>query len=263
MRKKHTLIVGGTRGSGRALVKLLSENNHVLSVIGRRPPSETDRKLSDVHFWLLNLSDEKRLSKVCTEIIKQNGKLDNLVFFQRYRGEGNDWKGEMEISLTATKNMIEHFVDQFNDTKSNCVVIISSIVSRFIADEQPLSYHVGKAGLKQMVRYYAAKLGPKGIRVNCISPATVLKDENKNFYLKNKALLDLYKKITPLGRMGTSKEIANVIDFLCSSKSSFITGQDIVVDGGLSLQGHAALARKITSLNQIDITRKTLGEQND
>lgn len=262
MRKKHTFIIGGTRGSGRAIVKLLSENNHVISVIGRRPPSEIDHKLLNVHFWTLDLLDEERLCEVCAEAIEQNGKLDNLVFFQRYRGKGDDWKGEIEVSLTATKNVIEYFVDQFNDTNESSIIVISSIASYLIADEQPLSYHVVKAGINQMVRYYAVILGPKGIRVNSVSPGSILKDENKDFYFQNEKLLNLYKKITPLGRMGTSKDIANVVVFLCSRNASFITGQDIIVDGGLSLQWHETLARKLTHLNQLKVTRKTLGEQN-
>lgn len=263
MSKKHTLIIGGTRGSGCSLVKLLSENNHLVSVIGRRPPSEAKQKLSNIHFWTLDLLDEEDLREVCAQILEQNGKLDNLVFFQRYRGKGDDWKGEIEISLTATKKVIEHFIGQFNDTNENSIVVISSIASYLIADEQPLSYHVAKAGISQMVRYYAATLGPKGIRVNAVSPATILKDENKDFYLRNKKLINLYKKITPVGRMGTSKDIANVVAFLCSRNASFITGQDIVVDGGLSLQWHETLARKLTHLNQLKVTRKTLGGQND
>lgn len=263
MKQKHTLIVGGTRGIGRALVKILAKENHILSVIGRRSPSKKDRQIPDVHFWTIDLTDQKRLLQAYAEIIQQNGKLDNLVFSQRYRGRDDNWKGEIEVSLTATKNTIEYFIDQFNNTKGTSIVVISSNASYLIADEQPVSYHVTKAGLNQMVRYYAATLGPKGIRVNSVLPGTVLKEENKNFYLQNEGLLDLYKKIIPLGRMGTSEEIANVVAFLCSSKSSFITGQDIVVDGGLSLQWQETLARKIASLNQPNITRKTLGGRND
>lgn len=259
MKKKHFLVIGGTRGIGRALVRTLAEESHVLSVIGRRRASEADRRIPDVHYWLVDLSDRERLSVVLAEIIRQNGKLSNLVFFQRYRGEGDDWIGEIQTSLTATKNIIERLVDEFDDTNENSIVIVSSIAGHFIAEEQPLSYHVAKAGLNQMVRYYAVALGPKGIRVNCVSPGTVLKDESRDFYLQNEQVYNLYRRIIPLGRMGTSEEIAHVIAFLCSPKASFMTGQNIVVDGGLSLQSHESLARKLTSLNHVTITRQTHG----
>lgn len=246
MKKKHSLIVGGTRGIGRVLVRTFAEENHLLSVIGRRPPLETDQNIPDVHYWLVNLLDQERLSVALAEIIRQNGKLNNLVFFQRYRGKEGDWIGEIETSLTATKNVIESLVDEFDDTNENSIVIVSSVASHLIAEEQPLSYHVAKAGLNQMVRYYAVALGPKGIRVNCVSPGLILKEESKDFYLQNEQLYNLYKTSTPLGRLGTSEEIAQVIVFLCSPKASFITGQNIVVDGGLSLQWQASLACKLT-----------------
>ena len=256
MKKKHTLIVGGTRGTGRVLVRTLAEESRVLSVIGRHPPSESDRHIPDVYYWIVDLLEQEHLSTVLTEIIQQNGELNNLVFFQRYRGEGDDWRGEIETSLTATKNVIERLISEFDDAGDKSIVIISSVAGHLVAEEQPVSYHVAKAGLNQMARYYAVALGPKGIRVNCVSPGTVLKDESKDFYLQNKPLYDLYRRITPLGRMGTPEEIANVIAFLCSPKASFITGQSIVVDGGLSLQWHESLARQLTSLNHLKVSRQ-------
>lgn len=259
MKKKHTLIVGGTRGIGRVVVRTLSKENHVLSVIGRRPPSEIDRHTPDVHYWVVDLLDPKRLSVALAEIIHQNGKLNNLVFSQRYRREEDDWIGEIETSLTATKNVIERLVDEFDDANENSIVIVSSIASHYVAEEQALSYHVAKAGLNQMVRYYALVLGPKGIRINCVSPGTVLKEESKEFYLQNKRLYNLYKRLTPLGRMGTSDDIANVIAFLCSPKASFITGQNIVVDGGVSVQWHESLARKLTPLEDLNPIRQARG----
>lgn len=66
--------------------------------------------------------------------------------------------------------------------------------------------------------------------------------------------MDLYKKITPLGRMCTAADIADAVMFLCSPESSFITGQSLVVDGGLSLRWHESLARELSPLNELPIT---------
>ena len=261
MKNNHTLIVGGTRGIGRALVRTLAEEHHVLSVVGRRSPSEGERRICDVHYWLVDLLDRERLSATVAEVLRENGKLNNVVFFQRYRDQGDDWIGEMQTSLTATKDMIEVLADEFDATNGGSIVVVSSVAGHLIAEEQPLSYHVAKAGLNQMVRYFAVALGPRGIRVNCVSPGTVLKEESRNFYLQNEQLHSLYKKITPLGRMGTSEEIAYVVAFLCSAKASFITGQNIVVDGGLSLQGHESLARKVASLSDVTVTLQTRGRR--
>ncbi len=257
MQKKHTLIIGGTRGMGRALVKTLAESGHTLSVIGRRQPSEEDRTIANVYYWVVDLLDLEKLSQTLTDIISQYGKLNNLVFFQQYRGQEDDWTGEIETSLTATKNVIETLAEQFEDNNESSIVIVSSIAGQFIALEQPLSYHVAKAGINQMVRFYAVNLGSKGIRVNSVASGTMLKEESKDFYLQNEELHNLYKSIIPLGRMGTSQELANVITFLCSPQASFITGQNLVVDGGISLQWHESLARKLTPLTNLNVSRKT------
>ncbi|MCP4351303.1 MAG: SDR family oxidoreductase [Desulfobacterales bacterium] len=240
MNKKHSLIIGGTRGTGRALVKNLADSGHILSVIGRRLPR--DCNIPGVLYRIADVTDQEAFSAVFEDIIQQNGKLNNLVFLQRYRGEGDDWTGEIETSLTATKNIIELSIDEFDNTNENSIVIVSSLASCLIAQEQRLSYHMAKSALNQMTRYYAVVLGPKKIRVNCVSPGTLLKQESKQFYLGNEQIYNFYKALTPLGRMVVPEEIANIIAFLCSSKSTCITGQNIVVDGGASLHLQASLA---------------------
>jgi NAD(P)-dependent dehydrogenase (short-subunit alcohol dehydrogenase family) len=75
-----------------------------------------------------------------------------------------------------------------------------------------------------------------------------LKDESKEFYLNNKPLFELYEDIVPLKRMGTTEDSANVIRFLCSSQASFVTGQSILIDGGLSLQWPESMARGLKKL---------------
>ena len=138
------------------------------------------------------------------------------------------------------------------------IVNIGSTTGFSVNLESPV-YHVAKAGISQLARYYAYVLGPKGIRVNSVSPGTIIKEESEEFYSKNQPLRDLYNSIIPLGRMGTAIEIANVVTFLCSPKASFITGQDIVVDGGISLQWHESMARTLALRNDITVTRRSDG----
>jgi NAD(P)-dependent dehydrogenase (short-subunit alcohol dehydrogenase family) len=244
--KPHALVIGGTRGIGRELVRLFAEENHTVSVIGKRPPAEHDRGLGGVDYWTVDLVREPRIAEVLAEVVERNGSLNYLVFLQRFRGDGDAWAGELETSLSATKKVIEQLIDRL-DASSDCgIVVVSSIADQYVIEGQPVGYHVAKAGLHQMVRYYAVKLGPRGIRVNAVSPGTVLKEENRDFYLTNAELQDLFRRAIPLGRMGTARETANVIAFLCSPKASFVTGQNIVVDGGVSLRSQEALARALT-----------------
>jgi len=245
MDKSHSLIIGGTRGIGRSLADMLAKENHIVSIIGRSMPTDTHQSPSNIHYWAVDLLDRKHLSSILWEIIQKNGKLNYLICLQRYRDKGNEWIGDIETTLSATKYIIEQLTDQFNRPNDCSIVLANSIAIHFVVNNQPLSYHVAKAGIDQMIRYYAVMLGHKGIRVNGISPGTILKEESKDYYLKNEKLYNLYKTIIPLNRMGTAEEISNVISFLCSPKSSFITGQTIIVDGGLSLQWQETLALKL------------------
>jgi NAD(P)-dependent dehydrogenase (short-subunit alcohol dehydrogenase family) len=123
------------------------------------------------------------------------------------------------------------------------IVIVSSIASQFIVQEQGIGFHITKAASDQLVRYYAVKLGPQGIRVNGINPGRIIKDESKDYYQRNERLKKIYEAVSPLGRLGTAEEMANVIKFLCSPGASYVTGQCIVLDGGLSLHGHDSIVR--------------------
>jgi NAD(P)-dependent dehydrogenase (short-subunit alcohol dehydrogenase family) len=99
-----------------------------------------------------------------------------------------------------------------------------------------------------LVRYYACSLGARGIRVNCVSPGVILKREAEAFYRLNKKLVALYERVAPLRRFGTAADVAAVVRFLCSEDAAFITGQEVVVDGGISLIWQASLARQLVPL---------------
>ncbi len=249
--KNHTILIGGNKGIGLTVARTLQGMGHTLSIIARSQPSEKETDDSSIFFQPIDITDLEKLEKGIENILSQRGKINHLIFFQRFRGKDDDWSGEISTSLTATKNIIQLLAKEFSKTGSKSITVVGSKASHLIFDEQPVSYHVAKGGLLQLVRYFAITLGPLGIRVNSISPGITIKEENSLFYKKESKLYNLYKNITPLQRMGTADDIADLVSFLCSKKSSFITGQDIVVDGGVSLQGQESLACKISSLNHL------------
>ncbi|MBR9691148.1 SDR family oxidoreductase [Candidatus Woesearchaeota archaeon] len=233
MAKDHTIIVGGTKGTGVVIANAFAKKSNVVSVIGRTKPK---RNLS-VDFFELDLEKTENVKKVLKKVIDKNGKVKNLIFTQRYRGNEYSWQGELQVSVNATKEVIEYCTDKFEESGS--IVIISSVASLYIVKEQPLAYHVAKAAQNKMVDYYAARLGEKDIRVNGILPGTIdkgLKEPSKNL-----------KKEVPLKKMVTPAEIANMIKFLCSNDASGLTGQKIVMDGGVSLLGQESLIDKLSS----------------
>jgi len=247
MKNKHILITGGTKGIGSTIARYFGDAGTIVSVIGRTQPEKINRNEKNIVYFQADISDVNQVNKVLHTILKTRGKFSHLIFTQRYRGTGDTWSGEWEVSLSATKNIIELCVNEFDQTPEKSIVIIGSVLNSFVALDQPLGYHVAKTALLSMVRYYAVTLGNSGIRVNSVSPGAVFKERAKPYYEKHKTLTSLYQNIIPLKKIGTPENIAGVVGFLCSPDSLYITGQDIVVDGGFSLLAQEGLSRKITS----------------
>jgi NAD(P)-dependent dehydrogenase (short-subunit alcohol dehydrogenase family) len=212
-----------------------------VSVLGRRRPPEAE--LPNVWQRSVDLRDGDSLRAALAELVAERGPLGNLVLLQRFRGHGDAWEGELEVSLSTTKTIIEATRGRFAGGGS--IVIVCSHASRLVAQEQPVGYHAAKAALRQIARYYAVELGPESIRVNCVTPGTVLKDESAAGLLTAKWSRTVVEA-TPLRRFGTPEDTAAAIGFLCSDAASFVTGHDLVVDGGLSLLWQESLLRALS-----------------
>jgi NAD(P)-dependent dehydrogenase (short-subunit alcohol dehydrogenase family) len=244
----HSLIVGGTRGLGRVVARQFSAAGHKVTVLGRRAPPASDEGMSNVRHVIADLRDPPTIDQALADAVAASGPLNYVVFCQRFRGEGDAWAGEIEVSLNATRRVIDTATPLFATDGDRAIVVVSSVFGHYVGEGQPASYHVGKAGLDHLARFHAVNLGRKGIRVNIVTPFTFLKEESRDFYLGNEPLHDLYRRITPLGRMATTEDSANVISFLCSPQAGFVNGQNIVVDGGLSLMWPETIARQLTAL---------------
>jgi Dehydrogenases with different specificities (related to short-chain alcohol dehydrogenases) len=236
--EKHVIVIGGTRGSGKAFAVMAAERGERVSVIGRRKISGLELGHEAITTYSLDITDQAALADAIPRICRETP-WTSLVFFQKYRADGDDWAGEQRVSLDATKAIVELCVEAIPETappQDRAIVVIGSVAGKTIIADQPIGYHAAKAALEHMVRYWAVHLGPRGIRVNMVSPHAVLKEESADFYLGYTKLMDLYKKIIPLGRMGTSREIASVVHFLTSEGAAYVTGQNLAVDGGICLQ---------------------------
>lgn len=147
----------------------------------------------------------------------------------------------MDCSISLTRHLIEGMLKGALLSPAASIVMVGSVASEYVCPEQDLGYHVGKAGMLQMARYYALKLAP--IRVNTVSPCVVLKTGVP--FPARPELIARFEKFIPLGRRGIAQDIINAIEFLLSNKAAYITGQNIVVDGGLTLRSHESMLREI------------------
>lgn len=243
----HTVIFGGTKGMGKVVARELKKRGDDVSVFGRAVPSD-EHKIAGCKYYAADISNSDDVLLSLNSAIGLSGNINYMIFCQRYRGNSDSWAGELEVSLSASKLIVEAMQDNFTVSGDRGIVFVSSVLGDKIGEGQDLSYHIGKAGINHMSRYYAVTLGRKGVRVNSVTPNTFLKEESKDFYLNNKDLMDLYENIVPLGRMGTAEDSANLIQFLCSPAAQFINGQNIYVDGGLSLIWPETMARQLKSV---------------
>lgn len=148
---------------------------------------------------------------------------------------GADWAAHEQIVLQAAVHLTDAALSHLAANGKGAVVNISSAVATSVAiDQCSWPYHVSKAGLEQLTRWLASRLGTHGIRVNAVAPGLVDRDSGPK--LTDNALhRDIVEKIVPLGRAGGAADIAGAVAFLCSDSASYITGQVLVVDGGLGL----------------------------
>lgn len=254
MASEHYIVIGGTTGSGRALVRELLDSGQHVTVFGRHRPPEANG-YPELRIELLDIVDAVAVNEAIARSAAHFGGLNHVVLYQRHRGNDDAWAGEVAVTLTATKTVIEACVRHFRSGANQAIVAVGSAASRFVLAEQPVGYHATKAALVQMMRYYAVTLGPRAVRANVVSPDTVIKEESRQMYAVNRELTALYETITPLGRMGTPEDVAGVVRFLCSPAGAFVTGQELVVDGGISLVGQAALARAVAGLQGTRLNR--------
>jgi NAD(P)-dependent dehydrogenase (short-subunit alcohol dehydrogenase family) len=243
----HAVVVGGTRGLGRVVVERFLARGCVVSVVSRQRPADFPDQ-GDIQHFSADLERGEGLAELCGRIAGTGGPIRYVVLSQRFRGQGDPWAGEIQVGLTASRDLIEGFSGHFAEGDDCGIGVVSSVYAEFVGSSQPVGYHVVKGGLNAMVRHYAATLGRRGIRVNAIMPLTYLKRESRVYYEQNEKLMDTYRRLVPLGRLGTAEESADALDFLCSPRASFITGQCLFLDGGVSTVWQEEVAKTFAGL---------------
>jgi NAD(P)-dependent dehydrogenase (short-subunit alcohol dehydrogenase family) len=242
---QRAVVIGGSRGLGHAVTARFLARGCDVTIVSRKPPAGLPPQCRHVAADLEALTDTADLAAA---IAAQGGPIRYLIFCQRYRGQRDAWQVEWQVSLTATKLLTEALTPHFVTNGDRAIAAASSVYAEFIGGSQPPSYHVVKAALTQLVRYYARTLGRKGIRVNAVMPLTYLKPESQDRYLSDQKLLDMYERLVPLRRLGTADESASVLEFLCSERASFVNGQCIFVDGGASVIWAEEVAQIFTKI---------------
>ena len=246
LKDKYALVTGGTKGIGKATVlEFLNLGANVLF---------TSRTQKDIDALLEEFKDEeKKLSgfvadvavdedrqKIYDLIAKDWGKLDILVNNAgiNIRKKANDYSEEefrkvMEINLNAPFLLSRKLHSLLQKTGNAKIInIASSAAIQDVGTGTP--YAMSKAGLLQQTRSLAVEWAIDGIRVNAVSPWFTVTPLTQGL-LSEKERMDPILRRTPLNRVAQAREMASIIAFLAMDKSSYITGQNIIADGGMSV----------------------------
>lgn len=237
---KNILITGAGKGIGYECVKtFIREGAFVFALIKSKKDIAKFKDFSNKNYHLTvgNVTDQKYLKKIFLESKKTkkliNGIVNNagLRFRKKFlKIKKKEIYNIFNVNYFSIFETIQNFIKYFPSKKNKSIVNIGSIVGQIGFDELSI-YGSTKGALLSLTKCLATELAPKKIRVNCVSPGFTKTSYYKNF-AKKKKLLNWTLSRIPMKRWGNSQEIADLIAFLISDKSSYINGENINIDGG-------------------------------
>ena len=250
MKKKVCLITGGAGFLGKKYCDYFLKKNYVVLCVDNNQKNLKSIKSvrsKNFHIYECDIADDKQVEKLFklinksffVDVLINNAAIDAIPFkkknFQKFP-TAKMWDDEINVSLKGSFFMIKFFGEEINKKKRGSIINIGSDLS-FIAPNQniykssygnyikPVTYSVIKHGILGLTKYFASLYGKNNVRVNMVSPGSIKKNQNKK-------LLKELNNVIPMERLGHPQEITGLLYFLSSNESSYITGQNILIDGG-------------------------------
>jgi 3-oxoacyl-[acyl-carrier protein] reductase len=240
---KVALITGATRGIGRQIAITLSKEGYDIAINYRKEGQDLDSVKKEIEanqVQCLAVKGDVSNFDDCEEFVKQViekfGKIDVLVnnagitkdmLLMRMKKE--DFEQVIDVNLVGTFNVTKNVVTHMLKARSGRIINISSVVG-VSGNAGQTNYAASKAGIIGFSKSLAKEVASRGILVNVVAPGFI--ETNMTDVLKDEVKEEIAKNI-PLKRMGTCQDVANVVKFLASDDSSYVTGQVIHVDGGM------------------------------
>lgn len=240
--QKVAVVTGSARGIGKSIaLRLISEGAKVvISDINVESANATAMELKNAGADVLAISAD--VSKVefaehlVEETVKAFGRLDILVNNAGItrdtlliRMSESDWDAVLQVNLKGSFNCLKAAAKTMVKQRSGKIINIASVVG-LMGNFGQANYSASKAGLIGLTKTAAKELGARGINVNAVAPGYIETEMTKNLSDQAK---ENFLSVIPLKRPGTPEDVAKVVAFLASSDADYITGQVIVVDGGL------------------------------
>ncbi len=240
---KVALITGGARGIGKQIAITLAKEGYDIALNYRSNTDELAMLKEELESYKVkcllvqgDVSNFEETERITKETIDEFGKIDVLInnagitrdmLFLRMKQE--DFESVLDVNLVGTFNMTKNVVNHMMKARQGRIINVSSIVG-VSGNAGQANYSASKAGIIGFTKSLAKELASRNILVNAIAPGFIGTDMTN--VLKEEVKENILNQI-PLKRIGEAQEVANVVKFLASSDSSYITGQVINIDGGM------------------------------
>lgn len=253
LKNKVVLLTGGYGYLGKAIAESLLLHNAKVIVLGRDinkfEEVFSDIKSSNLKFTFFDVSDSENIKSTFKTVYEQEGSLDVLINNAFYsKGQSpefmtdEEWAYGIDGSLNSVFRCIREVVPYFKSRGAGKIINVSSmygiVAPQFeVYDDfpqflNPPHYGAAKAGIIQLTKYYASYLGKLNINVNAVTPGPYPSDTVQ----KSEGFVKELEKKTCLNRIGKPEDLAGAFVFLASDASNYITGHNIVVDGGWTIK---------------------------
>jgi len=253
---KVVLITGGARGIGKNIARGFGFEGAQVVICdidqehGRSTEAEFRHDGIKADYFTVDLGQRGAPQAMIRQVVEKHGRLDILVNNARsgikrlemFEEDEETWDLGMSVTLKATFFASQEAIRFMAKAGGGKIVNIGSVAGLMICNESP-HYHIAKAGLHHMTRYLAEKGGRYRVCVNAVLPGFIVQDEHRERYDRedNQRYREVAEFCHPLRQVGTSNDVARAVMFFSAPDADFITGQCLVIDGGLTLQEQSGL----------------------
>jgi 3-oxoacyl-[acyl-carrier protein] reductase len=243
---KTALVTGGARGIGKNICLNLARQGADVAFVDVGRPEVAEATVAEIQalgrralYIPADVTDPDACVAAVAAVIAAFGKLDILVNNAGITRDDlilrmsiENWKKVLEVNLFGAFYMIKAAIRPMIKARTGRIVNMAS-VSGQLGQAGQANYASSKAGLIALTKTTAREVGSRGITCNAVAPGFVSTELTKDL---DPAVQDYFLKNTPLGRFGTTEDIANAVTFLVSEEAAYITGQVLAVDGGMVMQ---------------------------